>query len=91
MVAGVPGRRIDMTTLSIIKAATGGFVGQTAVRPAYLRRHGPFEPHRLGLEEMEYTTLSSVGTPLADRWQPLDDLEAVAEHAPIGAGVVARS
>jgi fructose 1,6-bisphosphate aldolase/phosphatase len=26
----------------------------------YLRRHGPFEPHRLGLHEMEYTTLPQV-------------------------------
>ncbi len=26
----------------------------------YLRRHGPFEPHRLGLKEMEYTTLPQV-------------------------------
>jgi fructose 1,6-bisphosphate aldolase/phosphatase len=26
----------------------------------YLRRHGPFEPHRLPLEEMEYTTMPQV-------------------------------
>jgi fructose 1,6-bisphosphate aldolase/phosphatase len=26
----------------------------------YIRRHGPFEPHRLGLHEMEYTTLPQV-------------------------------
>jgi len=26
----------------------------------YMRRHGPFEPHRLGLHEMEYTTLPQV-------------------------------
>ena len=26
----------------------------------YLRRHGPFEPHRLGLHEMEYTTMPQV-------------------------------
>lgn len=26
----------------------------------YLRRHGPFEPHRLGFAEMEYTTLPLV-------------------------------
>ncbi len=153
-----------MTTLSIIKADTGGFVGHTAVHPDmigeaecaidrargdlslimthahganaraihtfawdffvatteiarglglygagqdllsdafardqanevmdYLRRHGPFEPHRLGLEEMEYTTLSSVGARLADRWQPLDDMVAAAEEVPIGAGPAARS
>ncbi|MEW6665928.1 MAG: fructose-1,6-bisphosphate aldolase/phosphatase [Thermodesulfobacteriota bacterium] len=26
----------------------------------YMRRHGPFQPHRLGLEDMEYTTLPQV-------------------------------
>ncbi len=26
----------------------------------FMRRHGPFEPHRLGLKEMEYTTLPQV-------------------------------
>ncbi len=26
----------------------------------YMRRHGPFEPHRLGLHEMEYTTMPQV-------------------------------
>ncbi len=26
----------------------------------YIRRHGPFEPHRLGLHDMEYTTLPQV-------------------------------
>ena len=36
----------------------------------YLRRHGPFEPHRLSMDEMEYTTLPAVGQRLADRWEP---------------------
>jgi fructose 1,6-bisphosphate aldolase/phosphatase len=36
----------------------------------YLRRHGPFEPHRLPMDEMEYTTLPQVMARLADRWQP---------------------
>ena len=26
----------------------------------YMRRHGPFEPHRLPLADMEYTTLPGV-------------------------------
>jgi fructose 1,6-bisphosphate aldolase/phosphatase len=38
----------------------------------YLRRHGPFEPHRLALDEMEYTTMPSVAERLKDRWQPSD-------------------
>jgi fructose 1,6-bisphosphate aldolase/phosphatase len=38
----------------------------------YLRRHGPFEPHRLGAEEMEYTTLPKVLAHLEDRFEPLD-------------------
>jgi fructose 1,6-bisphosphate aldolase/phosphatase len=38
----------------------------------YMRAHGPFEPHRLPLEEMEYTTMPSIAKRLAERWQPLD-------------------
>lgn len=37
----------------------------------YLRRHGPFEPHRLGLDELEYTTMPALEERLSDRWQPL--------------------
>ena len=36
-----------------------------------LRAHGPFEPHRLSLEEMEYTTLPLVEEQLRSRWEPL--------------------
>lgn len=35
----------------------------------YLRLHGPFMPHRLGPEEMEYTTLPSVLEKLKDRFK----------------------
>jgi fructose 1,6-bisphosphate aldolase/phosphatase len=35
----------------------------------YMRRHGPFEPHRLPLEEMEYTTLPKVLKKLEDRFE----------------------
>ena len=38
----------------------------------YLRSHGPFEPHRLPLEEMEYTTMPRVAGKLAERWEPID-------------------
>jgi fructose 1,6-bisphosphate aldolase/phosphatase len=37
----------------------------------YFRRHGPFEPHRLPLAEMEYTTMPAVADRLADRWAPM--------------------
>ncbi len=37
----------------------------------HLRRHGPFEPHRLPMEEMEYTTLPDVMKKLGERWEPL--------------------
>ncbi|OGO31500.1 MAG: fructose 1,6-bisphosphatase [Chloroflexi bacterium RBG_16_56_11] len=37
-----------------------------------MRRHGPFEPHRLPLEEMEYTTMPQVMAKLEGRFQPLD-------------------
>ncbi|MGQ9707821.1 MAG: fructose-1,6-bisphosphate aldolase/phosphatase [bacterium] len=33
----------------------------------FMRRHGPFEPHRLGLKEMEYTTLPQVQEKLLKR------------------------
>ena len=35
----------------------------------YLRRMGPFEPHRLSEDEMEYTTLPSVLKKLEDRFE----------------------
>lgn len=37
----------------------------------FLRRMGPFEPHRLPLEEMEYTTMPEVAKKLASRFQPI--------------------
>jgi fructose 1,6-bisphosphate aldolase/phosphatase len=48
----------------------------------YFRRHGPFEPHRLALEDLEYTTMGELERGIADRWttipDPRDRLEAVA-------------
>jgi fructose 1,6-bisphosphate aldolase/phosphatase len=41
-----------------------------------MRRHGPFEPHRLPLEEMEYTTMPQVMAKLNGRFQELDDKKA---------------
>lgn len=38
----------------------------------YMRRHGPFMPHRLGPEEMEYTTLPKVLEKLKDRFVQAD-------------------
>ena len=38
----------------------------------YMRRHGPFEPHRLPLEEMEYTTMPEVAKKLEGRFSDLD-------------------
>lgn len=43
----------------------------------YLRRHGPFEPHRLPLDELEYTTMPEVAARLSDRWEPLGTGEAM--------------
>ena len=39
----------------------------------YMRSHGPFEPHRLPLEEMEYTTLPKVMGNLEGRFKELED------------------
>ncbi len=38
----------------------------------YMRRHGPFEPHRLPLEDMEYTTLPEVLNKLKNRFIPTE-------------------
>ena len=37
-----------------------------------MRRHGPFEPHRLPLDEMEYTTMPEVMKKLGSRFTPLE-------------------
>lgn len=36
-----------------------------------MREHGPFEPHRLPLDEMEYTTMPQVSRKLAGRFEPI--------------------
>ncbi|MCL2474760.1 MAG: fructose-1,6-bisphosphatase [Chloroflexi bacterium] len=47
---------------------------QKANEMAYmLRKHGPFEPHRLPLEELEYTTLPQVMARLNNRWETNKD------------------
>ena len=38
----------------------------------YMRAHGPFEPHRLSLEKMEYTTMPQVTKKLAKRFKPIE-------------------
>jgi fructose 1,6-bisphosphate aldolase/phosphatase len=38
-----------------------------------LRAHGPFEPHRLSLSEMEYTTLPGVEKELRNRWEKIPE------------------
>lgn len=38
----------------------------------YMRRHGPFEPHRLPQDEMEYTSLPGVLKMLEDRMQDME-------------------
>lgn len=38
----------------------------------YIRRHGPFEPHRLPAEEMEYTSLPGVMAKLEDRFEDME-------------------
>jgi fructose 1,6-bisphosphate aldolase/phosphatase len=43
----------------------------------YMRRHGPFMPHRLGPEEMEYTTLPDVLRKLKDRFVKVEDVYKV--------------
>jgi len=45
-----------------------------------LRRHGPFEPHRLPLDELEYTTMAGLMKKLEGRWAPLDEPKATARR-----------
>lgn len=42
-----------------------------------LRSAGPFEPHRLPMEEMEYTTMPEVIEKLSSRFVPLEEKSAV--------------
>lgn len=44
---------------------------QANIMADYLRRLGPFEPHRLPLEEMEYTTMPQVMKKLEGRFEDL--------------------
>lgn len=37
----------------------------------YMRRHGPFEPHRVSFHDLEYTTMPAVLDKLKDRFEPL--------------------
>ncbi len=37
----------------------------------YMRRHGPFQPHLLGMEDLEYTTLPNVLKKLSGRFEEL--------------------
>jgi fructose 1,6-bisphosphate aldolase/phosphatase len=42
----------------------------------HLRKHGPFEPHRLPLDEMEYTTMPAVAAKMEKRWKKMTAGEA---------------
>src|SRR5690606_20783019 len=56
---------------------------QTALEMAdMMRRMGPFEPHRLPLEEMEYTAMPQVMARVADRFQSADVAAPRAAAAP---------
>jgi fructose 1,6-bisphosphate aldolase/phosphatase len=44
---------------------------QANIMADFLRRMGPFEPHRLPLDEMEYTTMPQVAKKLASRFQSI--------------------
>lgn len=46
---------------------------QANIAGEYLRRHGPFEPHRLPLDEMEYTTMPQVMKKLEGRFEDLPE------------------
>jgi fructose 1,6-bisphosphate aldolase/phosphatase len=39
----------------------------------YMRRMGPFEPGRLPMEDMEYTTMPQVAERMHERWEPTEE------------------
>ncbi len=51
----------------------------------YMRRMGPFEPHRAGLDELEYTTMPQLMKRLEERWEA----EPIAQPSVAGEPVVA--
>lgn len=44
---------------------------QALVMADFMRRNGPFEPGRLPMEDMEYTTMPAVAARLEERWEPI--------------------
>jgi fructose 1,6-bisphosphate aldolase/phosphatase len=52
----------------------------------YMKRHGPFMPHRLGPEEMEYTTLPEVLAKLKDRFVKTEEVKVVKRHSEMLSG-----
>lgn len=58
---------------------------QANIAMDYLRRHGPFEPHRLPLHDLEYTTMPQIAERLITRWQPIEKAAtAASEGSPPG-------
>jgi len=41
-----------------------------------MRRMGPFEPHRIGLDELEYTMMPELMKRLQPRWRAEEDRQA---------------
>ncbi|MEM1628358.1 MAG: fructose-1,6-bisphosphate aldolase/phosphatase [Desulfurococcaceae archaeon] len=52
----------------------------------YMRRHGPFMPHRLGPEEMEYTTLPMVLEKIKDRFIKSEEIKVIRRHTELLSG-----
>lgn len=50
----------------------------------YLRQHGPFEPHRLPLEELEYTTLPEIMDTLSGDWKHIQQSTSEATSKTVG-------
>jgi len=52
----------------------------------YMRRHGPFMPHRLEPTEMEYTTLPTIVEKLKDRFKKEEDVTKAKRSIYVGKG-----
>lgn len=47
----------------------------------YMRRHGPFEPHRLPPDQMEYTALPEIQKMVGDRWVDQEEGQSAEQQA----------
>ena len=85
MLAGEKGDELDVIGWITIDNQSGKSFDNARQRANdiadFMRAHGPFEPHRKPLEEMEYTTMPQVMKRLEGRFTPLHVTEETEEKS----------